>query len=251
MSVGEKNILTMMSVDLPWDITTEILSRLPVKSLMRFKCVSVSFYNLISNDPLFRKKHLHHQSSFKNVIFVPHFINFQCRLVSLSLEGDVRKNRIDLKLPTSGKVSFHNSCDGLFCMSMSGGDAVIWNPTTRQVRRFHTCPSYIPYRSWIGYSLAHDSRSDVYKLLGLTITYGYRITTYKLYFYSTEKGMWRYIEEPSACDYVKYDGQTTIVNGAFHWLGSNEKRFLMPHVVVSLDISNETWNACTSRSYMG
>ncbi|KAL3653868.1 hypothetical protein CASFOL_003549 [Castilleja foliolosa] len=240
----------MASVDLPWDITTEILSRLPVKSLMRFKCVSISFYNLISNDPIFRKKHLYHQSkSFKKAIIVPQLFYtydggisvFPCPLISLSPKRDVIEDMIALELQILGELSVNNCCNGLFCMTMSKGDAVIWNPTTRQIRTFRSCrlslPN-LPNPRWIGYSLAHDSRSDVYKLLGLSI-YGHN--TYKLCFYSMETEMWRYIEESSPCEYVKYIGNTTIMNGAFHWLGSNEEQFRMPHVVVTLDISDETY----------
>ncbi|KAL3653870.1 hypothetical protein CASFOL_003551 [Castilleja foliolosa] len=168
----------------------EILSRLPVKSLMQFKCVSVSFYNLISNDPLFRKKHLHHQSNFKKVILVPHYFQsfgengvLPYPIVSISSElGDVSMCMIELKLPICGKVRFHSTCDGLFCMSMSGGgDVVIWNPTTRRIKTFQSCrlrlPN-LPNPRWIGYSLAHDPRCDIYKLLGLT---RYRRNTYKLF----------------------------------------------------------------------
>ncbi|KAL3653849.1 hypothetical protein CASFOL_003530 [Castilleja foliolosa] len=239
-------------MDLPRDITIEIFSRLPVKSLMRFKCVSTSFYNFISNDPLFRKKHLYHQSSFKKVILVPHHHSttlgrynvFTCPIVSLSPERGVCEDTTDLELRDRKSdfidgIRFHNSCDGLLCMSMSGGDVVIWNPTTRQVDRFHSCVyNYIPKLRWFGYSLAHDPRANVYKLLGLTI---YSHNTYRLYLYSMEMEMWRYIEESSACDYVKYDGNTTIVNGAFHWLGSSDEHFRMSHVVVTMDISDETY----------
>ncbi|KAL3653847.1 hypothetical protein CASFOL_003528 [Castilleja foliolosa] len=237
-------------MDLPRDITIEIFSRLPVKSLMRFKCVSVSFYNLISNDPLFRKKHLYHQSSFKKVILVPHHYSitlgrynvFTCPIVSLSpnrgaYEGTTLLQLLDRKSDFIGGIRFHNSCDGLLCMSMSGGNVLIWNPSTRQVERFESCVYYIPNLRWVGYSLAHDPRSDVYKLLGLTI-YGHN--TYRLYFYSSETEMWKYIEESSTCDYVKYYGNTTIVNGAFHWLGSNEKHLQIQNVV-SLNISDETY----------
>ena len=43
---------------LPYEIVVDVLSRLPVKSLMRFQCVCKSFKSLIT-DPSFAKKHLH------------------------------------------------------------------------------------------------------------------------------------------------------------------------------------------------
>ncbi|KAL3653845.1 hypothetical protein CASFOL_003526 [Castilleja foliolosa] len=185
--------------------------------------------------PLFRKKHIYHQSSFiKMILTSGSFLTYEGtsvyprHLISLPLDGDVHVDRInELQVPyregdiKCRQIVFYNTCDGLFCMSMSGGgNALLWNPTTRQVRIFQSCPSYIPKQSWIGHFLAHDLMS--------TSSWDF------LYL--------RYIEESSPCDYVKYNGETTIVNGAFHWLGSNEEHFLiMPHVVVSLDISNETY----------
>ncbi|KAL3653756.1 hypothetical protein CASFOL_003437 [Castilleja foliolosa] len=237
-------------MDLPRDITIEIFSRLPVKSLGRFKCLSTSFYSLICNDPLFRKKHLYHQSRFKKVVLVPdhHYIAAGPKIIIpyafLSLSPDAEGHDKSFfyiparKGDSTNGLCFHNCCDGVFCIGMSGGDVLLWNPTIGRTRVFGGCQSQYPNPRWIGYSLAHDPRSDVYKLLGISI---YDHNTYKLYFYSIGKVMWMYIEESSACDYVKYDGNTTIVNGAFHWLGSKEEHFLMPHVVVSLDISDETY----------
>ncbi|KAL3653753.1 hypothetical protein CASFOL_003434 [Castilleja foliolosa] len=237
-------------MDLPRDITIEIFAKLPVKSLMQFKSISISFYNMISSDPLFRKKHLYHQSRFKKVVLVPdhHYVPagpkifIPCALLSLSPDAK-GYNKAILQIParkgdSTNGLCFHNCCDGVFCIGMSGGDVVLWNPTTRQTRVFRSCQSQYPNPRWIGYSLAHDPRSDVYKLLGISV---YDHNTYKLYFYSIGKGTWMYIEESSACDYVKYDGNTTIVNGAFHWLGSKEEHFRKPHVVVTLDISDEKY----------
>ncbi|KAM3340851.1 hypothetical protein P3S68_028486 [Capsicum galapagoense] len=47
--------------DIPPEVIDEILSRLPVKSLLRFKCVSKSFKSLIDS-PKFIQAHLKQQS---------------------------------------------------------------------------------------------------------------------------------------------------------------------------------------------
>ncbi|KAI8535748.1 hypothetical protein RHMOL_Rhmol10G0197900 [Rhododendron molle] len=53
-----------MSHDLPQEILTDILSRLPVKFLCRFKCVSRSWKTLISS-PYLAKTHLNRTKTLK------------------------------------------------------------------------------------------------------------------------------------------------------------------------------------------
>ncbi|KAL6613727.1 hypothetical protein ACP70R_035997 [Stipagrostis hirtigluma subsp. patula] len=48
---------------LPHEIVTDILTRLPVKSLLRFRCVCKAWRRTISDDPAFVRAHLHHQPS--------------------------------------------------------------------------------------------------------------------------------------------------------------------------------------------
>ncbi|XP_030551741.1 putative F-box protein At2g19630 [Rhodamnia argentea] len=55
------------SIVLPEDLLIEILKRLPVKSLCRFRCVSTSWRSLIS-DPRFIDSHLTHSATRPNLI---------------------------------------------------------------------------------------------------------------------------------------------------------------------------------------
>ncbi|XP_058090293.1 putative F-box/kelch-repeat protein At1g13200 [Magnolia sinica] len=65
MARKKKGSVSFMS--LPQDIIIEILVRLPVKSLIRFKCVSKAWYDLII-DPSFVDAHLHHSKSIPGFI---------------------------------------------------------------------------------------------------------------------------------------------------------------------------------------
>lgn len=58
------------AADLTDDLTVEILSQLPVKSICRFKCISRHWHGLICN-PDHRKKIHHHQTLSG---FYPHYL---------------------------------------------------------------------------------------------------------------------------------------------------------------------------------
>ena len=58
-------MLSAMLNDLPEDVLMDVFARLPVKSLLQFKCVCKSWYAII-RDPIFITKHLNHQSALSN-----------------------------------------------------------------------------------------------------------------------------------------------------------------------------------------
>ncbi|KAL3630864.1 hypothetical protein CASFOL_023848 [Castilleja foliolosa] len=242
-------------VNLPWDVTTEILSMLPVKSLMRFKCVSKSFHDLISNDPIFIKNHLYHhrrrQSSMKILVSectVPGESASSCSISSIT-PGDDTTHELELPFGDgSSDFSYgciHNSCDGLFCIELfTCDDVMIWNPSTRQLKTLPACQlpreKGSPCVGSVRYSLAHDSRSGRYKLLGMCGD----LHRFRPCLYSSEMEKWRYVDNLSfdhVRGYVRYSCDPKIVNGAFHWLASPNVPFRKASVVVSLDVSNETY----------
>ncbi|KAH0656300.1 hypothetical protein KY285_031182 [Solanum tuberosum] len=110
------------------DLMWEILSRLPVQSLLRFKCVAKSW--VITSDPYFQMKHQrHHANSTK-------FLLVHCNLIrddnfystsSLSSPDDVQK--LD-DLPPKSHILF-GSCHGLFLIGVAS-ELLLWNPSTRE-----------------------------------------------------------------------------------------------------------------------
>ncbi|XP_020239481.1 putative F-box protein At1g47790 [Cajanus cajan] len=127
------------------ELMVEILSWLPVRSLMQCRCVSKSFKSLIS-DPSFVKLHL--QRSPNNTNFLiryrtpKHDFALPCSLRSL-LEGPLS----DIALKQEEKYKVAGSCNGLvllFALSNTSSTRtykfLLWNPA---IRKTFQVPHYI------------------------------------------------------------------------------------------------------------
>lgn len=80
---------------IPGDVLVDIFCRLPVKTLLRFRCVTKQFLSII-DDPDFIKRHLQYQSlNHQKLIF--ECGNLDKKLVFLDL--DVLDNYVNLEYP--------------------------------------------------------------------------------------------------------------------------------------------------------
>lgn len=124
------------------DIITNILSRLPVKSISRFRCVSKTWCKLLNN-PHFIKTQLNH--ALQNNVFSLLVLslrmgasicdnNYDIYSVDYdSITSTYRKSvKIGYKFEPNYTTSFDfwGSSSGLICFS-SRGVVCLWNPTER------------------------------------------------------------------------------------------------------------------------
>ncbi|KAK4400010.1 F-box/kelch-repeat protein [Sesamum angolense] len=123
--------------NLPDDAIAEILARLPIKSLSRFKCVSNSWNHLISHPSFLNLRALRKRSTRElRLIYVEHGKNTDGRIRitatdtegklinQFSLPGNSMKNSVDRLYPTRfDLVCFHNY----------RGEIWLCNPATRQI----------------------------------------------------------------------------------------------------------------------
>ncbi|KAL3351125.1 hypothetical protein AABB24_019628 [Solanum stoloniferum] len=232
-----------MGVHLQEEIIIDILIKLPVRSLLRFKCVSMLWMTLIS-DPYFTMKHFNYgknnQHSPKILVlngeFRSHCSSLSTALLSsVQLVEDVQK----LDWPCNRRpLSFRMYCcyDGLALIKVRDYPCyerhilLLWNPSTREsVVLPRTEFSVISdYDCGLGY----DSVSGDYKILKIDQRARSEILTLK-------SGSWRKIDErPIGVHPVLSDMEDSLafVYGAFHWLDSS-----LNNSLVSFSISNEVY----------
>ncbi|XP_009783914.1 F-box protein At5g07610-like [Nicotiana sylvestris] len=200
-------------------LLTEILLRLPVKSLVQCKCISKKWRSLISS-PHFTRLRIPYFSPARG-IFLYHssfFTNPFHKFVSFNLENPIPTPF--LKFPfaqhDSPKIFIMQSCNGLLlCCTKHNPftfneDYYIFNPTTRQ---FITLPR--PGGDVIGMSLAFDPwKSPHYKVICLRIS-ELEPENDQIEIYSSESKKWR-VSGPSFPK--RYD--LSFRHGLVYWNGA-------------------------------
>ncbi|XP_026433801.1 F-box protein At3g17710-like [Papaver somniferum] len=223
----------------------EILTRLPVKPLFRFRVVKKSWYDL-KNDSDFIKRHPEH-SIEKNEYQTLYTSNAgevcaidQSLLVS---SGVVRIQKFDVPygrfhyVPGRFKpirplrlIRIHCSCNGLLFVDMSDGSrdgwaTGLWNPATREfiILSMATTPTGCNRTSGLSFAnrcgFGYDSKIDDYKVVRLAVpsntddTMASQVDVYIL-----GSDSWRKIEDTP---YKITDSSAGVfVNGALHWLAN-------------------------------
>ncbi|XP_074314819.1 F-box protein CPR1-like [Silene latifolia] len=199
---------------LPKDIIIhEIISKLPVKSLLRFKCVSKSFYALISSSELADIHVRESRSSDENRHLI--LAGKDCRnLYSIDIDSPDSVTTIPLpRTPDESKprdIIIVGSIDGLICVGLRGGGGtfptskhVLINPSTRVFREipYKRTPK-VPFFGYISVSFGFgfDDLNRDFKLVRITDVHdakgplGTVIKLREVIVYSLNENTWKLVE---------------------------------------------------------
>ncbi|CAJ2638624.1 unnamed protein product [Trifolium pratense] len=237
ISIKRTTLTSSLSLPtLPFDLIPEILSRLPVKSLLQFRCVCKSWKSLIS-DSKFAKKHLT-LSTMHTLHCISYRHNVHVLLKSYSLDY-VLTNITQTQFPSSdSNVLLVGSCNGIIFLVSDGKDLVqlqLWNPSIRKFKELP--PISKPHRFAGIYGFGYDPISDNYKVVVVSsdLTRGdFNKNELKVHTLGTDS--WKSVSEfPFAIVYAQPLGQ--YVSGTINWLVfMGIKRF-----IASFDLGNECY----------
>ncbi|KAK4707871.1 hypothetical protein R3W88_028796 [Solanum pinnatisectum] len=221
-SIDQLNVHDRVTVCVPQEILVNILSRLPVRSLVRFKCVS-KFCSTLISDPYFTKKHLNRarndQDSQKLLIYqrCPKdsiFSLYCCPLSPVQQVKDVQKLKLDC--PSTLKP---RHCI-IHCYRIK---FLLWNPSIRE--SIVLSPLGYPLDGHSRFGLGYDSSSGD--------------PNYPNEILALKDGSWRSIDEhPGAIRHWIHGMEyLPFIHAAFHWIEVSRNYF----VVFSFNISNEVY----------
>ncbi|PIA28130.1 hypothetical protein AQUCO_07200041v1 [Aquilegia coerulea] len=222
----------MMVERFPEDVVMEILSWVPVKSLLRFRSVSKSWFRLLTNDSHFIKLHLNRliQANSKTSIMFLRKTHFhfaedytEC---DKAIELDVPFNMVPIKYTVSG------ICDGLLCLSdnvfESRPEVFIWNPITKD---YITIPcSPIPSH------FLTTNRSIIFGFGFHQVTNEYKVI--RIIFTCLRVHSWRDIERIS--HNIIFTPNFSFSNGAIHWVVAMPGSVTW-NQIVSFDLKDEVF----------
>lgn len=212
------------------DLLAEILTRVPVRPLLRFKCVCKLWRSLISTTQFSHSHTLHHPASFSG-IFVrttpgladPHF-QFVPFLCNENPSGSPFDSLNFVHDPAGIKIL--QSCNGLLlCSSLrkiyKNRNFYVYNPSTNQFSVVTpSAAANAKSTPILGLTLAFDpSKSPYYKIVCVRSS-AVSVLHDQIEIYSSETRSWRSSGSPfiPPFDMVFDDG--VFWNGSVHWLRS-------------------------------
>lgn len=217
---------------LPEDMIVDILFLLPLKSLLRFKCVSKRWRSFISSKPFIETRLKH---SITDPDLSHHHLIMNHRLYRLSVwlcslrcafdepaQDDYQRLRLIYDEQNGYGSCEHKilgSCNGLILIAVDKANLlVIWNPATRKANTILPSPIQkveFPYRD--KYSMGYDESTDDYKVVR-TYLEDRRTSCTETHIYNSRTCSWKKIESSryAISSYSYYPG--AFVNGRLHWL---------------------------------
>nr|XP_009787764.1 PREDICTED: F-box/kelch-repeat protein At3g23880-like [Nicotiana sylvestris] len=242
----------------PEDLTVDILLRLPVESLLRFKCVCKNWYEIMKSHSFIRE-HMHWNSKSKSpqILIYDHSAPHDSppiTFVSVSDAG-VLENPPDYLQGFRGMTYLLGSVDGLFLLEREIDGSIfdislsLWNPATREVRplpaaNFELQPSFKQMDRQFGFGL--DPMTNDYKVVWFRSFWddigNHTIPRQYAAVYSCSKDSWRILEPTNLIhEFCVEAFGTAYLNGTYYWLLGGGSCASNDCSVLSFDFGNEVF----------
>ncbi|TQD90997.1 hypothetical protein C1H46_023435 [Malus baccata] len=259
----------------PEDRVIEILSKLPPKSLMRFKCIHKSWFSLI-NSLSFVDKHLSNfvdnklssstcillnrsqahifpDQSWKQEVFWS-TINFSIDSDENNLHYDVEDLNIPFPLKDHDFVLIFGYCNGIVCVE-AGKNVLLCNPATREFRQLSDSCLLLPSppegkfeleTSFQALGFGYDCNAKEYKVVRIIEnceysdeerTFYHRIALpHTAELYTTTANSWKEIKiDISSTTYSC--SRSVFMNGFCYWYATDGEEY-----VLSFDLGDDTFH---------
>ncbi|XP_019170530.1 PREDICTED: putative F-box protein At3g10430 [Ipomoea nil] len=246
----------MESCKLPRDLVVDILSRLRVKSLMRFKCVCKFFYDLIKSDQHFMDKHYEISKAKTDCVLLEVGRDFR-EYYLLYKESECNEiGCIYLDIPG---MQWVKCCKGMLCListkndKLDKGDYLIydilmWNPSIRKVKALPSVT--VPYKapcdglyalSEFGFGISNNMTWKVVMLLEICSSDGRTVHQMTMVYSQDYSDSWslRQLNLVTSFQNIRDMSNDFYLKGRYYWgtVGFNQQHII--HYLIWFDMNNE------------
>ncbi|KAJ8554491.1 hypothetical protein K7X08_025169 [Anisodus acutangulus] len=238
---------------LPKEIALDIVSRLPISSLIQFRFVCQT-WNMLTRDSRLVDLHLSCASKINPCIIFKtyHLRKEQLFFVELSDNDDDEHKLREIQIPFSTSMPIFRvvgSCNGLLCLSgVYDHEAVyIYNPFTRQHIKLPNCNELEVNEVVYGYGF-HPATNE-YKVIKI----GYYSHVYyvpwcfhksvkkdyplsEVHLFNLKRNTWRNLGE---LPYKLHHSPGVLVSGRLHWV--TRFNWHLDRLIVAFDLSDDTF----------
>ncbi|GLT85044.1 hypothetical protein SLE2022_032460 [Rubroshorea leprosula] len=244
----------------PEDVLMPIFSKLRGKSLIRFKCLSKR-WNLVFSGRIFNRMFISLQNHQDFILQYDGLCPKLSRLrIGTSFNGcgeSLRAKDIECPLQeASDEILRIAHCDGILCMFITNikeddgtQSAVVWNPMTKEHKRF----KLTGFGSWEAFGFGYDSVIDDYKVIHIKGSRaGFELQWRNIHSIRLKKAG---IEDwVAALNNVPYSFSISAnrklaiaVNGCLYWIATKQDDFgKVCHVILCFDLGREILQEETS-----
>ncbi|XP_045805711.1 F-box/kelch-repeat protein At3g06240-like [Trifolium pratense] len=206
---------------LPHELIIQILLRLPVKSLIRFKCVCKSWFSIISSDPQFANSQFqltaatHTHRALIISIVSPH------ETLSIDLEESLDDDNASVSLNPNflaSGIAIKGSCRGFILLHCSSSLS-LWNPSTgvyTNIPSGYNLDADADAENFYGFG--YDQSTDDYLIVSISSD----TDSSYLEFFSIRANTWKQIDPGTYIHHTNtiFDDDPRVglfFNGAIHW----------------------------------
>ncbi|KAL2932305.1 hypothetical protein RDABS01_037715, partial [Bienertia sinuspersici] len=217
-------------VDLPEELMREILSRVSVKSLIRFKCVSKSWCNLINSKDFVELQLNKSKERYENEIGT-FIILGATSLYSVDLNSPHHRSQIiELYVPKEIEALYPSSEYCCFAL---------YNPATRAFNKSPKLENKMSQKEYNSRSsdFVYDCVADDYKVFDF-VRRGLSKLVEETRVYSLKESSWKAISNPPLRRVRSH--RSVVANNFLHFIGySDDSR---SHVIIRLDVSTQRYD---------
>jgi F-box interacting protein len=252
-----------MATYLPEEMVVKILSWLPPKSLIRFKCVSKRWHALIGNPDFLSKNLLNHSILTQNpcdprrlTLFIARDKSDFCKRIHSfrSYDSLCCASQTPLNFPPEPPLfDVVVSCNGLLCLwDVMRNNLYLWNPATpSDLKAIPAAPSRChaetgAARDDLGFhqvGFGFDSVSNDFKVVTLVDEDEDGFLEAKMY--SLRSGCWRLLDMSVNFE-LHLVSQSAALDGVFLWHVDDEDGDYMDDRIVAFDFREEEFVTMTS-----